>query len=202
MLEWQIRGCRFRLHFLFAAVVCFLLFTDLRDTALFSLLTVLLHEGGHLLVMLLCRVPPAEMHLQPFGITIVQAPALCRSYAKDALIALGGPLCNGVCALLLLLLPNSDFRQSALLLHGVLGGFNLLPVASLDGGRALESLLCLWRTPGESRRICLVVSWVLILPLLALGLALLLCSGRNPTLLFAACYLMVCLILQRQNNGF
>lgn len=198
MLEWQLGSCRFRIHFFFAAMLVLLLFTDGSGTALSSLLAALLHEGGHLLTMLLCRVPPVQVDFRPFGVVIQERSSICRSYRSDLLIALGGPCANGIAVLVSLFFSQGTSAQAFLVINGVLGGFNLLPAEGLDGGRALYSLLCLRLQPDHAKRISRMVSLCCVIPMLLLGLVLLLSAGRNPTLLLAAVYLMVCLLLKKE----
>ena len=198
MLEWKVGACRFRLHLLSAAAVCFLLFTPLREILLPGLLAAVLHEGGHLLVMLLCAVPPRLVVFYPFGVVIREQSSACRSYKKDALVALGGPAANGLAALVCLVI----FGASSPLIPAnlALGAFNLLPAESLDGGRALYSLCCVRMLPAKAERIAARLTFWVMLPVAAAGLWVLLRSRGNFTLLLSGVYLMLCPVLKRRDS--
>ncbi len=187
-----------RLHFLFFAALGVMLFTDLRDTALLGVSGAAIHEGGHLLVMRLCGIPPERVVIQPFGVLIYERQGCARTNLREGLVSLGGPLLNGAaagCALLaqrLALLEASPF----ILVNGALGLFNLLPVEDLDGGRALGFFLSVRLGPDRSARIVTIVSVAVLLPLGVLGFLLLLESRYNFSLLLASVYLMLCLVLK------
>ena len=196
MLEWKIGGCRFRLHILFPASLCLLLFTGFRETLLWSLLAALLHEGGHLLVMVLCGIPPRQVQFCPFGVVITEGAGVRRGYGKDALVALGGPAANGLAALSGFCLSGTD--SLFFLANTVLGLFNLLPAESLDGGRAVNALLCLRLLPEKAEKLTFFLSLCVILPVTALGILILLRERGNFTLLAAGVYLLLCPLMKRR----
>ncbi len=105
---------------------------------------------------------------------------------RSALVAVAGPLANGVLAVLALLLhPHLDADIPALLVgalgytNGFVALFNLLPGLPLDGGFLVESLV--WRVSGSRETgliaagwcgrvvTVLVLGWALVLPLLRGG---------------------------------
>lgn len=199
MLDFSIGGCRVRIHFLFLAALGVVLFTDLRQMALSGMLAALIHEGGHLLVMVLCRIPPAVVAVRPFGVLILEKSGSRRTYWKDGLVALGGPLANGITAVLLFLLQGGTrWASSPLLMANLaLGVFNILPVESLDGGRALSALLSGHCSPSRTERVLITSSLLVLIPLAIVGFWLLLQSKFNFSLLAASVYLMLCLVLKK-----
>lgn len=80
-----------------------------------------------------------------------------------------------------------------------LGLFNLLPVESLDGGKALASVLTPYRTARTVSRVVTVTSLCCLLPMATLGFWLLLISRWNVSLLLASVYLMFCLVLKERS---
>ena len=121
---------RFRLKPGFFVILALLL---LLDDALpwLLLVTVAVHELGHLLALQCLGVDRATLTLGPGGGVIDCAPLDRRQLA---LTALAGPLASLLWALLLL-----RPAPMAALLSLAVGCFNLLPVPPLDGGMALRA---------------------------------------------------------------
>lgn len=110
---------------------------------LLTLCAILIHEAGHLCVARLCGVCCRGFALTPFEARIHLAGAI--SYEKEILICLGGPLFNlGSAAFGQWLAGGSLLTSPLTYFAGVsvaLALLNLLPVASLDGGRILYCVL-------------------------------------------------------------
>lgn len=200
MIEFHIFGCGFRLHFLFLAALCVVMFTDLRETALLGMIGVAIHEGGHLFMMVLCRVPPKLVVIQPFGVMIYEREDHQRSYGRDGWISLGGPLLNGVAIGIAFLIHFvcSISIQDFLLVNAALGVFNLLPIEDLDGGRALYAFLCIRQTPEWANKVVTVISFLFLIPMAIVGFLLLLQSKYNFSLLLTSIYLMLCVVLKNR----
>jgi len=78
----------------------------------------------------------------------------------------------------------------------IIGLFNIMPVFSLDGGRALESLL-LERLPSDkSEKIITAVSVIFLVPMTFFGFYILIKSGYNFTFLAISIYLSVMLFIK------
>lgn len=100
----------------------------------------LVHEAGHIVLLLHYRVPIRSFIFLPIGAIIASSPAATRE--QNVAIAFGGPLAGtllGVVAFALwTYLPE---RQPALIMTvyicALLNLLNLFPIGSLDGGRVL-----------------------------------------------------------------
>ena len=199
MIRFRIGRCLVKVRALFFAVLGFLLFSSMGESAIFGLLAAVLHELGHLSVMALLGVIPQEVRLNPFGIDIVEAQGSARSYGKDALIALAGPVVNLLAWLAgwgLGVWCGVDTREW-MLANLAIGLMNLLPVESLDGGQALYAALCLrWRAE-RAASVVLGISFLTLLPLGTAGFFLLLQSRYNFSLLLISLYLIFLLIWKR-----
>ena len=98
-------------------------------SSLLSLLSaVLFHELGHLITILILKKKIRTITLEPFGARIIIEDEI--SYVHEILIALAGPAAS---LLLFFLLGDGNAADCSLFL----GVINLLPVPTLDGGRAL-----------------------------------------------------------------
>ncbi len=159
---------------------------DASGTAALCLLASFLHEGGHIAALLLCGRCPREVAVGVCGVRLVpdERPL---SYGRQALVLLAGPAVNLLSAVLLALCGGNAVAVAA---HGLLGGFNLLPIEALDGGQCLRCLVAA-RWGGErAERVTRGVSVAVLLPLSTAGFFLLL-RGGNATLLAVSVYLTV-----------
>ena len=186
MFVFTLFGVRCRLSLLFPALITVLLLWQPDGPAVACVLASLVHEGGHLLAMVLVGVPPEKCTLSAFGARI-EMRSFESNYIQNLLISLAGPLVNVVSAGVLLwcgcLLPA--------VAHLALAGLNLLPSVALDGGQILQCTLCLIGLESVADR---VVRWfsALALLVLATGSLLLLFNGKgNISLLVVGAYLAI-----------
>ena len=184
MLEFRLGGVRCRLSLLFPALLTALLLWKPDGLAVACLLAALLHEGGHLLAMVLLRVPPEDCVLGAFGARIRLGNRL-PSYKSNLIISFSGPLINFLCAGVLYI---GDMHTAALV-HLVLALFNLLPASALDGGEMLRCGLCLLGLEPLSGFVLRWTSALTLLPLAAVSFWLFLRGEGNGTLLIVSGYL-------------
>ena len=133
---------------------------------------VFLHETGHLLALATLRVGVRSVELSLTGASI-QMDSDLISYKKEILIALSGPLANLLgCALSVAFLRSSFCREGMLLFfsNALLCLFNLIPLESLDGGRALYALICQQKDPETAAALLCRLERMITPLLLALGL--------------------------------
>ena len=138
MLEFSLRGMRIRLTFGFFAAVG--LTASLGGAGQESLLTVLLcslmHELGHIAVMLCLGITPGTVTFCAGGIAL-PAKELDCSCGKAVLILLAGPAVNLLSAAVSILTGQTGTFAAASLALGI---FNLMPFRSFDGGRIYACL--------------------------------------------------------------
>ncbi len=195
MLRCRLWGVQVCVSLLFPAAAVVMIALDDSGLASWCLCASLLHECGHLAALLWFGHRPREIAFGVFGMRMVQSPEEPLSYGRQAVVSVAGPLVNAVCALTLLC---TGVSPGAALVHTVLCLFNLLPIAPLDGGQALLSLLkC--RLPAErADTVVFVISLCVVAPLTVAGALLLAYSGYNFTLLLVCLYLLCLLLLKRR----
>lgn len=171
------------------AALTAVLLLDRENRIVLCIAAATLHELGHLLMMRLCGVGVRGISLRLFDVRIdADAPRTLRS---DLCVTLGGAGVNLLLAAVFM--PMGGFFGHANL---ALGCFNLLPVFSLDGGRALYLLLMRRYEPRVCRRVIKVTSFLILLPLMTAGFYTLIRSGYNYSLLTVSLYLTAVLLLQ------
>ncbi len=162
-----------KVHPLFPSLVLFSIFTG-SQTIIYTLLSLLLHESGHLLVLKLFRIQPTHISLTPFGGIIELPENGSLSFAAAFFSAAAGPLFSlAGCFLSLLLLKGqvlslisafSFLRANLLLLL-----FNLLPVLPLDGGRMLQLILARFFQRKQVSNVLLILGNIIALSLIGLS---------------------------------
>ncbi len=141
------------------------------------LISVFLHECGHLIMMRFVGEKAERLVIHAFGISI-DTEQSCFEFRKGLLIALGGPLFS------LLLAGVFYFIFPPLFLPNLcLGVINILPVMPLDGGRAVSALLL--KTCGRKgcRLIMRYIGFFVGIPAALFGILLFITSGYNFSLL-------------------
>lgn len=110
-------------------------------SAVAVLAAIVIHEVGHLIAAWSCHVHIDALHLDVLGARLHTTGLL--SYGQEAMVAAGGPVASGLSAALLfpvwaaLGYPEDGMLCLLVGASAVLGGLNLLPVGTLDGGRML-----------------------------------------------------------------
>lgn len=109
--------------------------------ALLALGALLLHEGFHILAILLLGAKLRRIELTPFGGVADVESFSSLPIAYQCLIALSGVIGSLLCYSILSCIPSPAPWLTAFgSMHLMLGAFNLLPMLPLDGARALIAL--------------------------------------------------------------
>ena len=138
----------------------FLFFSGTEITSLLVFLSaVVVHEAGHVLCAVLLKRKITEVKIEPFGARISLGEDI--SYGQEFLIALSGPAAS---FLLFLVMRRGSIADVSLFL----GLINLLPVATLDGGRATECAVSFFFDPQTAAQVinvcgklCAIAIWLI-----------------------------------------
>ena len=185
MFEIRFDNSTLRVGVLFLVTAVAVLTLDGGGYAPLCLLLSLLHECGHLAAFALFGRMPRLIEIGLGGIRIEHPPE-GLTYRQNLLVSAAGPAVNFLSAGVLCLFHEREAALAALLL----GGFQLLPVLSLDGGQMLLCLLSSRGDPDRAERTLRVVS-VVLLCLATVPAALLFLRSRNASLLLAVLYLLL-----------
>lgn len=166
---------------------------DKTGTVFLCLLSGVLHETGHLTVLLLSREKPKEIHITPFGMRIERQDENFLSFRKEILCAFAGPLVNIILCLIFYGTYFSKINLSIALL-------NLLPCEPLDGGKILENFLKLKSSKEKAEKLSFIISCFTVFPVAVLGFIILLHSHYNFSLLFISFYLIFFIVLKKKKR--
>ena len=166
----------FLLLILFAAV-------DRQRLLFHILLAAAVHECGHVIVLRLLGGHIAHFRITLFGAELRIRHSERLSYGREIAAVLAGPGGNLLCGLLLPLLLPEPVGTEAAGANWVLGLFNLLPAAPMDGWRAIQLLLCWWLGPDRGTWWSALIRTAGTLALLGQLVWLMAASGGNVWLL-------------------
>ena len=119
----------------FVLLIAVMGLTDRNDILLLTLLSMSVHELGHIISLRLLGYEISKINLKITGASIETGSLM--SCGDEILAALAGPLA-GAFMTLLGIAAGSDFLAGVNIL---LCAFNLLPVYPLDGGRILRAII-------------------------------------------------------------
>ena len=141
---FNIFGVKVEITFWFVALITFIISLNSPSNVLVTVISSLLHEMGHLLIMTSVGNKPQVVRFEITGMNIIRQPDLKISTKNEVLIALGGPFVNFLCFFLSVIIL-CFYENETILTFGcinlILMTFNLLPIKKLDGGMALYYIL-------------------------------------------------------------
>ncbi len=198
-MNFKIKGSCVNISFFFFVTVCVALVLDTTDTAVLALCAAGVHEGGHLLCMLLYGERPSSIFVAPFGFSITRCGV--SSYRREMIIAFAGPLANIIAAFvmfIIVLICHQTRLIKPIAVNLSLAVFNLLPIEPLDCGRAVRYWLMCRMNTVRAEKTVFIIGAVCLVPVAATGFLVLIKSRYNITLLLASIYLSYMLLKRRE----
>lgn len=125
---------KIKIHPLFYLFSFIAIITGLFREFLTFILIILLHELGHILGGLLCKIYPKQINIYPFGGLTIFNMKVNTSSLKELFIALSGPLFQ----IFTFFLFKSYFDFYFVKYNLFLIVFNLLPIYPLDGSKIIN----------------------------------------------------------------
>ncbi|MGZ9585127.1 M50 family metallopeptidase [Paenibacillus marinisediminis] len=170
MINWA--GTRYSLHPLFVMLLAMSAITGhvLELITLFTI--VVIHELGHVAAARWCGWSIEEVKLLPFGGVAETKDGAVSPAWQECLVAIAGPMQNGILIGIAYLcrvtgMWSEGWADYFIEANLLIGGFNLLPILPLDGGRFLQALSSRWMS---FHRSLLLGAWMSIAASLALVL--------------------------------
>lgn len=186
-------------RFSFTALLCIILYTILHPTynTLMIFAAILIHEAGHIVAIGITGGKISRIDITPFGL-VIRRSRLISSYMSDFFVYISGPASNFVFALAFL--PCLSARDNPLSLFAFqnlsFGLLNLLPVSSLDGGRAIESLILINHDEETAGRYTKILSAVVLLCAWIAAIYFLLFTGSGISLFLFSFWLLLSVFMK------
>ncbi len=164
----------------------------------------LCHELAHLIALWNREIPIHSFSLEPFGMNIRLKNELIRNPDDEILMALAGPLCNLILALLVGVFSRCSGIRTAELsfvyyANISCGLMNLLPAVPLDGGRILRALLSKYMGYIKAYYFCEKLTGFLSVLLILAGLHLFFVTKFNFSVCLIGCFLYGNLLTERKH---
>ena len=204
-MKLRIKKLTLEISFPLAAAVTAVLILDRSHTAAICLLCAAIHESGHLIALYRFGSFPERISLSLFDIAISDNRKPLRGQREELTVIMAGITANLTAMIVFIgvkLYFPTDFADDMIYSNLILALFNGLPVYSLDGGQALYIILCKWLKLKYAEIAADIISFAVLVPMLAAGFLLLIISGYNFSLLLASAYLIVRLILKRTDKFY
>lgn len=166
-MELSVGSIKIKIDFSFILVLCFAVFSGYNKAILILIFSVL-HELGHLFVLLLFGVRPYLIRFSFFGVGIKYENALPAF--KEAVVYLSGPAVN----LLFYIFLKDDVNLFLFVL-------NIFPVFPLDGGRIVS--LIFPKAEKAITAVLLVISFAFSIHLII--------NSHSVSLFLVTCYLII-----------
>lgn len=191
-MEFKLGNTRIKTEFWFFFTVAIFLISDRTGLGAGGIFSILLHEAAHIVVMKLCGVKLSGITFRAFGVAIEENGLGRLSVPKECAVYLAGPLVNlFVAAGAIILMPRSYLRDGFAAINAVMGVFNLLPVACLDGGNVVKAVAGRLLRPNRAAAVAKLLNAVFLLPMCAYGIYIAVGSRGNFTLALTCGYLAV-----------
>jgi len=191
-------------NFYFIVVITFMLVIDKSYYCILSILFALLHELGHILIILLKNLRVSKIKFGIINIDMIydNSSFLNINYKDEFLIYISGPFVNFVLYLMFIFVycvNNIYIFKIMAYQNFFLGIINLLPIESLDGYKILSLVLSRKFDINTCEKILNIISIIFLVPVSILGFMILIKSKYNFSLLIFGVYLFSRIILKKFN---
>lgn len=193
-----VRNSRLRLSFGYLPVAalcaCAVLFEQAFPA---SLLCIVLHEMGHIAVLLHFGAQSVEIKLGLMSADIIDKEKTLRGEMQEMIIALAGPAVNLVCIPIFLIADaysENVFFKDCAMISAALCVFNLLPFGETDGSTALRIIISRKLGADGADKVLFIAGIVIIIPAVIASIFILVHTRRNFTPLLASVCILYSLL--------
>ena len=123
--------------------------------------SLIIHEIGHIVAALLCKVKVERCVIMPYGGEIELKGGNSIAPKKQLAIALGGPIAT-ICCIAVTPFLDPLLAEPLLKIQFILLGINIIPIWPLDGGRIIMSLIHIFYPRIRMVEFYLTISLILI----------------------------------------
>lgn len=191
-MEFRINGCKIIVFPSFMIMICMVLLIDKTGIMLFSLLSALIHEMGHIIFIVISKKRINKIVFQTGRILIDSKGVI--GYNNEFLIALGGCLFNFLFFILFLLLyiylKNEIFLVASASNFGLLL-FNIIPIKNLDGMDLIRIILSNFFENTKVNLIINIISFIFLFSIFSFALLCVIKHKLNLFVLICVMYLFI-----------
>ena len=201
-MKFELFRIKFSVSYPLLCLIAVCIILDIFSGFVMCCFAVLIHESGHLIMMLIFGCKPRKINISLFEIAINDDNRQEESNLQNFLIIFFGPFANFICFILIFLLylfSGTDFLKFAYV-NLSLCILNLLPVISFDGGQMLYLLLSIRFCSRTAEKAVNIITFIALFPIAVLGFVILFNSDYNFSLLFVCGYIILSLIFK--NNRY
>ena len=180
----------------FLFLCCLILLFCGFETALCSLISVVVHEFFHVAVAALFGGKLTEIRFGFFGIAMKASFSGLTSYRCDMLCALAGPVSNIVLGIVSAIFAKGSLGYIFAGTNLLFGAYNLIPASGLDGGNVCEALFKRYLPVVFAERLLIVFAVIFSILVFNLGI-IVFCRSYNISLMLFG----VVLIFKALNSG-
>lgn len=190
----KLLGIRIKINLLLFPVLLISIFFGYYQQLLIMFLLVVVHEMTHCKVAEYYDISIQEIELFPFGGVVKTVDDIGAEPYKEIIIALAGPASNlflfSTGYFLMLYFPlKNDVMEIFLISNIVMGGFNLIPILPLDGGRVLRALISYFCGMKQATLLTIIIGKGLSICLLLFGIFMTVTSFENIYIILLAIFL-------------
>lgn len=201
-MKFKIFGIDFIVSVGFAGILCLMLYIDKTGQMLPTVLAVMAHEFGHLIVLILFKSKPQKIELKIGAVGIIGK--FCLEPKKEVIMLTAGSAFNIVLFITLYYLYSLCGVKSILnfsLVMFVVGVFNILPIIGLDGGSILNIALHFFLKTKTANFLSFVISLVTITLIVVLGFYILYDTKSNISLILMGIYLFLGILMSKSKKN-
>lgn len=199
-MQFKFKNIKFSISFSFFSLILLLIIFNRTDYLYISLISAILHEAGHLIMLKKFRVEILEISISLFGGNIKRKNFEKINYLKEIFIALAGPLINIIISLsfyFINLIFKKPLLNNIVIVNLVLAIFNLLPFYNFDGGKALEFLVTNFSDGTVAKKVTFIISIVILIPFTYFSFMIYIYNQNNFYYLIVTSLMVLTIVLKK-----
>ena len=201
MIKFTIFGINLGVSVGFVGVVCLMLYIDRLGLMLPTMVAIILHELGHLIILLAYNQRPKRVEIKVGAIAIIGNFILNKK--RELLMLIFGSAFNfifGTVFYICYMLFQNQYLLNFSLVMFVVGVFNLLPILGLDGGDILKLILSSFFKIRAVNFIIYLLSFFTAFLIVAFGGYVFLDTGSNISLILFGIYLFLGILISKKQK--
>lgn len=204
-MQFKIKNTVYEIKFTFFALILFLLTTHKSDNLIYFFIFAVLHEIVHLVFIYIFSVPPQKVSFSLFGANIKRGDTTALNTIHEIIINISAPVFNIITGAFFHFIPHISPEYAGLLseigdINLILGGFNLIPFYTFDGGNGLKYILVYFLNEKTTEQALTCISLIVTVIFSFGSIYIFLNYQHNFSLLLICIYMFLSIIFKKQNS--